>query len=355
MKNYIKYFKNKKILITGHTGFKGSWLTIFLLNCGANILGLSKNIPTKPSLFETLQLKKKIKNKKIDIRDLKKIKKIFLKFDPDYVFHLAAQSIVSKSYKDPLETWTTNLIGTVNILECLKLQKKNSVSVIITSDKTYKNIETRKGYKETDILGGVDPYGASKSSADIAIKSYIKSFFEISNNNKTIGVARAGNVIGGGDWSMDRLIPDCFKKWIKNQKVIIRNPNATRPWQNVIDVIIGYIILAIKFKINKKLHGEAFNFGPNEKKNYKVIEILNLIKKQYPKAQWKIKRNKKRFFENSLLNLDSQKAYKFLNWKSKVNFTNNVKLTIEWYKEFSKKPSNMNKFSLNQINKVLKF
>ena len=355
MKNYIKYFKNKKVLITGHTGFKGSWLTIFLLNCGANILGVSKNIPTKPSLFETLQLKKKIKNKKIDIRDLKKIKKIFLKFDPDYVFHLAAQSIVSKSYKDPLETWTTNLIGTVNILECLKLQKKNSVSVIITSDKTYKNIETRKGYKETDILGGVDPYGASKSSADIAIKSYIKSFFEISNNNKTIGVARAGNVIGGGDWSMDRLIPDCFKKWIKNQKVIIRNPNATRPWQNVIDVIIGYITLAIKLKINKKLHGEAFNFGPNEKKNYKVIEILNLIKKQYPKAQWKVKRNKKKFFENSLLNLDSQKAYKFLNWKSKVNFTNNVKLTIEWYKEFSKKPSNMNKFSLNQINKVLKF
>ncbi len=354
MKNFKKYFKNKRILITGHTGFKGSWLTLFLLNNGANILGISKNIPTQPSLFNSLKLKKKINHKKIDIRNLKKLKKIFLNFNPDYTFHLAAQSIVSESYKKPLETWTTNLMGTINILECLKSQRKKSISVIITSDKTYKNIETKKGYKELDKLGGVDPYGASKSGADIAINSYIKSFLNSSNNNKIIGVARAGNVIGGGDWSTDRLIPDCFKKWIYKKEVIIRSPNATRPWQNVIDVIIGYVSLAVSLRKNKRLHGEAFNFGP-ETKNYKVIEILNLIKKYYPNARWKIKKNRKGFFENSLLNLNSKKAKKLLNWKSKLNFNDNIKFTVEWYKEFSKKAKDIDKFTINQINKVLKF
>lgn len=354
MRNFKKYFRNKNILITGHTGFKGSWLTLFLLRNGANILGISKNIPTQPSLFNSLKLKKKINHKKIDIRNLKKLKKIFLKFNPDYTFHLAAQSIVSESYRKPLETWTTNLIGTINILECLKSQKKKSISVIITSDKTYKNIETKKGYKESDKLGGVDPYGASKSGADIAINSYIKSFLDSPKNNKVIGVARAGNVIGGGDWSVDRLIPDCFKKWIYNKEAIIRNPNATRPWQNVIDVIIGYVSLATSLRTNKKLHGEAFNFGP-DKKNYKVIEVLNLIKKYYPNARWKIKKNKKEFFENSLLNLNSKKAKKFLNWKPKLNFTDNIKFTVDWYSEFSKKSKNIDKFTIKQINRVLRF
>jgi len=352
---YKKIFKNKKILITGHTGFKGSWLTFFLLNCGGNILGISKNIPTKPSLFEILQLEKKIKHKIIDIRNFKKFKKIFLNFNPDFIFHLAAQSLVGDSYKNPIQTWTTNLNGTLNILECLKAQKKKSISVIVTSDKTYKNLETKIGYKEQDELGGIDPYGASKSAADIAIKSYINSFFT-QKNNKLISIARAGNVIGGGDWSRNRLIPDCIKEWKKNKKVIIRNPNSTRPWQNVIDVIIGYLTLSINLSKNKSLHGEAFNFGPYVKKNYSVKDVLIVAKKFWPAIKWKLIKKKNNFFENSLLNLNSTKAKNILNWKAKIDFYYNIKLTIDWYREFinKEKKKNITKFTLEQIKQVIK-
>tara|TARA_B100001248_G_scaffold257448_1_gene239974 strand:- start:17169 stop:18230 length:1062 start_codon:yes stop_codon:yes gene_type:complete len=353
MKNIKKYFYKKKVLITGHTGFKGTWLTFLLANNGAKILGLSKDIPTKPSLFEILKLDKKISHKFLDIRNFKKLKKAFLNFDPDFVFHLAAQAIVHKSYINPLETWTSNLNGTLNLLECLKYQKKKSISVLITSDKTYKNIETTKGYLESDKLGGADPYGASKSAADIAINSYISSFFNSKKNNKIISIARAGNVIGGGDWSEDRLIPDCFKNWLKKKTVTIRSPNSTRPWQNVIDVILGYTALAMKAKKNNNLHGEAFNFGPKSQKNYKVIDILKIIKSQWPQAKWKVKKNKK-FFENSLLNLNSKKAKKLLNWETKMNFNNNIKMTIKWYQEYGKK-NDMNEFTLSQIKKIINY
>ena len=345
------YFNKKKILITGHTGFKGAWLTVYLLSLGGKIMGISKDVPTSPSLFHSLDLKKKITHRKADIRNLKKLKNLFLTFNPDFVFHLAAQSLVNKSYMNPLDTWSSNLNGTLNILECLREQKKKSHVVMITSDKAYKNIETNKGYKEDNQLGGIDPYGASKSSADIAIKSYIHSFFNYPSNNKRIAIARAGNVIGGGDWSQDRLIPDCFKKWIKNQEVLIRNPNSTRPWQNVIDVVRGYTDLALNLAKNKKLHGEVFNFGPNNNKNYRVIDILKLIKKFWPQVKWKIKKNKI-FFENSLLNLNSKKAKKNLKWTAKINFKMNIRLTVEWYREFAKNNKNLNKFTLNQLNET---
>ena len=353
MVNIKKYFHKKKVLITGHTGFKGAWLTFLLVNSGAKVLGIAKDIPTSPSLFKILKLDKYISSKKIDVRNLKKFKESFLNFDPDYVFHLAAQAIVQKSYKNPLETWSTNLNGTLNLLECLKSQKKKSISVIITSDKTYKNIETNTGYLETDKLGGVDPYGASKSAADIAIISYIQSFFNSKKNKKIISIARAGNVIGGGDWSDYRLIPDCFKNWIKKKPVTIRSPSSTRPWQNVIDVINGYLTLAIKTKINNNLHGESFNFGPKIKKNYKVIDILKIIKTQWPEAKWKIKKDKF-FFENSLLHLNSNKAKKILNWETKINFYKNIKMTIKWYQEY-KKGNDMRKFTLKQIKDVINF
>ena len=351
MKNLRSIFKNKKILITGHTGFKGAWLTLYLHNLGGKILGISKDIPSNPSLFKILGLKKKIKHSKIDIRELKKLREIFLRFNPDFVFHLAAQALVRKSYKYPLNTWSSNLNGTINLLECIRLQKKKSTVIMITSDKAYKNMETTKGYKELDQLGGIDPYGASKSAADIAIKSYIESFFKTKLNNKYIAIARAGNVIGGGDWSDDRLFPDSIKKWLKGKKVIIRSPNSTRPWQNVLDVIRGYSILAAKLSQNKKLHGQAFNFGPRSK-NYKVIEILNLSKKFWPSIQWKIKKKKKLFFENTLLNLNSAKARRYLNWKPKLSFYNNIKSTILWYREYGKKKRNLINFSIDQINKL---
>ena len=211
-----KFFKNKKVIITGHTGFKGSWLALWLNLLGAKVLGISLNIPTSPCHFKLLNLNK-IKSKKIDIKNFKLISKEINRFKPDYVFHLAAQAIVKKSYLKPLETFNTNTIGTLNILESLKKVNKETISIIITSDKSYKNIETKKGYVESDILGGDDPYGASKSAADIIINSYIKSFFNFKKNKNFIAIARAGNVIGGGDWSEDRLIPDCMKAWLKKK------------------------------------------------------------------------------------------------------------------------------------------
>ena len=234
-----KIFKNKKILITGHTGFKGTWLTFWLKNVGANICGVSKDIPTNPSFFKTLKLKNKIINHRIDIRNLPALKKIVKNFKPDFVFHLAAQSLVKKSYYDPTNTFTTNTIGTCNLLESLRYLKNKCNAVIITSDKSYKNIEILRGYKESDQLGGYDPYSASKGCAEFIIQSYIKSFFKKKKNIR-IGITRAGNVIGGGDWSDDRIVPDCFKSWSLNKKVLIRNPNTTRPWQHVLEVISGY-------------------------------------------------------------------------------------------------------------------
>ena len=341
-------FKNKKIIITGHTGFKGSWLTLWLNRLGADILGLSIDTPTLPSHFKLLNLKK-IKSKKIDVSNFKKLNKEIKKFKPDFIFHLAAQAIVKKSYLNPIQTFNTNLMGTVNLLHSLKENKKETVSIIITSDKTYKNIETQKGYKENDTLGGEDPYGASKSAADIAVKCYVKSFFNKKNNKNLIAVARAGNVIGGGDWSDGRLIPDCMRSWLIRKTVNIRNPNATRPWQHVLDVVNGYLTLAVSLKKNKKLHGEAFNFGPDMNKNYKVIDILKKSKKNWPSIKWKIMA-KHKFKENYLLNLNNNKARRIIKWEPVLDINNTIKLTIDWYKNYLKKnKDSIKKQSLKQI------
>ena len=347
--NLKKTFKNKKIIVTGHTGFKGSWLTLWLTELGAKVMGISKNIPTNPSHFKLLNLDKKIHSKKINIQDFNKIKKIIKSFKPDFIFHLAAQSIVKKSYTNPVETWRTNLLGTINILESLKEVKKETVTIIITSDKCYKNIETTKGYKENDVLGGDDPYGASKSAAEIAINSYIKSFFNKKNNKNYIVSARAGNVIGGGDWSENRLLPDCIKSWILRRSPKIRNPNSTRPWQHILEVIYGYLLLAKKIKENKKLHGHAFNFGPNMRNNFKVLDVLKKSKKFWKDINWKIEK-KKNFKENVLLNLNNTKVKKYLNWKPVLSFEKTIKLTIDWYKHYCDNKKNLIfQKSINQI------
>ena len=231
--SFLNIYKNKRIIITGHTGFKGAWLTFCLHLMGAEILGISKNIVTKPSLFKILKLDRKIKSKFIDIKDYKKINKVFSQFKPNFVFHLAAQSLVKKSLEDPRETFLSNSFGTMNILIALQKLKNKCKAIIITSDKSYLNVEKKKGYKETDRLGGIDPYSASKASAEIIINSFHKSFLK-KNKNISIAVARAGNVVGGGDWSKDRLIPDCIKAWSKKKTVSIRNLKSTRPWQHVL-------------------------------------------------------------------------------------------------------------------------
>ena len=358
MKNLVKYFKNKKVIITGHTGFKGSWLATWLHILGAKVIGISNSYPSLPCHYKLLNLNKKITNKNLDIRDSVLLKKFINKIQPDFVFHLAAQSIVNLSYKYPLKTWSTNTIGTINLLESLRNLKKKCVAVIITSDKSYENLEIKRGYREEDRLGGKDPYSASKAAADIAIKSYISSFFSLKNNKIFIGTARAGNVIGGGDWSPHRLIPDCIKSWSKKKKVLIRNPYSTRPWQHVLEVIYGYINLAINLYKNPSLHGEAFNFGPSNYLNYNVISVVKCMKKNWENISWKLnKNNVENFKESSLLKLNSQKAEKKLKWRSVLTFEENIFLVASWYKKFYLDSTQIYKLTKSQIEfyqKILK-
>ena len=336
--NEFKIFKNKKIIITGHTGFKGAWLTFWLYILGAKIIGVSKDIPTKPSLFQALRLKKKIIDIRLDITNLSRLKKIFKKYQPDFVFHLAAQSLVKKSYNLPIETFKSNMLGTLNVMESVRHIKKKCYSVIITSDKSYKNLEIKRGYKENDLLGGKDPYSASKAAAENIIYSYVQSFYNEKKNNKYFAIARAGNVIGGGDWSRDRLIPDCMRAWSKHKIVKIRNPNSTRPWQHVLEVIRGYLVLIIKLKKNKNgIHGQAFNFGPKHSQNKTVLQLIKEIKKNWKDISWKIVKHKKLDYESNLLRLNSNKAKNKLEWVPLLNFSQTIEMVSSWYKQFYKK------------------
>jgi CDP-glucose 4,6-dehydratase len=355
MSNLKNFFYKKKVIVTGHTGFKGSWLTLWLKTYGANIFGISKDIPTKPSNFNASKVYNGIKNYKLDILDQKKLKKLFLKIKPDYVFHLAAQSLVKKSYEDPSITWNTNLIGTLNILESLRQLNKSCIAVLVTSDKCYLNKETHKGYKESDTLGGEDPYSASKASTEILIKSYVKSFFKEKNNKIYIASVRAGNVIGGGDWSKNRLIPDCIIKWSKHKAVKIRSPLSTRPWQHVLEAVSGYILLATKLSKNFKLHGESFNFGPSNNSNYNVIYLVKTINKFWKNIKWSIVANKNKLFkESNLLRLNIQKVKKVIKWKSILKFEESIAMTINWYRYFYFKSNDMSDLSLHQIKEYQK-
>ena len=353
---YGNTFKKKTIIVTGHTGFKGSWLSLWLQILGAKVIGLSIDIPTKPSHFNAIKLKNKIKHHKIDIRNLKLLKKIINKYQPDFLFHLAAQSLVKKSYSDPVYTLETNTIGTLNVLESLRSIKKKCIAVLITSDKSYKNLEVKRGYIENDILGGSDPYSASKASAEITIQSYISSFFPLKKTKVLIAVGRAGNVVGGGDWSENRLIPDCVKSWSKNRRVLIRNPKSTRPWQHVLEAISGYMLLAKKMKKKRNIHGEVFNFGPNNSNNYNVIFLVKEMKKYWEKVSWKLinKKKNKKFYESNLLKLNSNKAKKVLKWKCILSFKETIIMIAEWYKNFYVKKNKGYEISYNQIKKYEK-
>ena len=349
-----RIFNKKKIIVTGHTGFKGTWLTLWLKFCGANVLGISKGVPTNPSHYKKININKKIEEIFFDLKNVNKTKAVFKKFKPDFVFHLAAQAIVKKSYNNPFDTWQSNLNGTLSILEALRNLNNKCVAVIITSDKVYKNIETEKGYKEIDLIGGDDPYSGSKGATELLINSYIKSYFDKKKSKISIAIARAGNVIGGGDWSEGRLIPDCIKKWVKNKKVLIRHPNSTRPWQHVLEVIWGYLLLAVKLSKNKKkIHGEAFNFGPNKYSRYTVLQILNQIKKKWKHVNWKVDKQFK-FKEAKLLKLNSKKAKFFLNWKCVLDTNQTISMVLSWYKNFYFEKKNVEKFSIKQIHDYIR-
>ena len=343
--NLVKIFRNKKVLITGHTGFKGSWLSLWLNISGAKVYGISNNYKSTETNIKNFRLKKNVKNFNIDIRNFVKLNKIITKIKPDFIFHFAAQSLVGNSFKNPVYNFETNFNGTLNLLEVLRLSKFKCISVIITSDKSYKNLEIKRGYTENDILGGDDPYSASKASAEFVINSYFKSFLK-NKKNLRIAICRAGNVIGGGDWSNDRLIPDIMRSIFNNKKVKLRNQSSTRPWQHVLDVLNGYLILASKLKKNNKLNGQSFNFGPPIKSNYTVLAIVREMKKNWNLLEWVF--SNRTYHESTLLKLNSSKSLKYLNWKNKLDFKELIKLVTDWYKCFYEN-KNIYDFSIKQI------
>ena len=351
-KVFENIYKDKKVLITGNTGFKGSWLTIWLLKLGAKVSGLSNNIPTNPSMFEELNLENKINFYNVDITNFKMVNDVIRTLKPDFIFHLAAQPLVSVSYEDPLETIKTNVVGTTNILEGIRNLNKPCVAVIITSDKCYDNIEWEWGYKETDYLGGKDIYSGSKGAAELIVKSYFHSFFNNKKSNLKVATARAGNVIGGGDWAKNRIVPDCMRSWNNNTSVKIRSPQSTRPWQHVLEPLSGYLNLGLELYKNIHLNGESFNFGPDSKNSFTVEHVLKSLMQTWnlddPSKFYKIIDNNF-FHEAGLLKLNCDKALYHLKWLPVLNFNKVIEFTGHWYVEYYKKSKNMFDYTTNQL------
>ena len=348
-------YKNKNVVVTGHTGFKGSWLIAWLKQMGASVTGVALDPPSTPSHFKVAQLADGIRDHRIDVRDLNAVEKAIQDAKPDFLFHLAAQPIVGASYDDPVGTWSTNVLGTIAVLEALRKVTHECSAVIITSDKCYDNVEWEWGYRENDRLGGLDPYSASKGAAEIAIRSYVKSYFSSSDSRVRLASARAGNVIGGGDWAEHRIIPDCVQSWSKNEIVELRNPHSTRPWQHVLEPLGGYLMLGAALSQEKKLHGEAFNFGPQAQQNHSVLELVVQMSVSWPKVRWvECASQSSQFYESGLLKLNCDKALHFLKWHAILGFEETVALTADWYRSFYENPESIAKVTDKQISEYSK-
>ena len=346
--NVKNYYKNKKVLVTGHTGFKGAWLSLMLKHFNANVYGISLKPSHKDNLYNYIKNKFK-KDLILDINNFKKLHKAIKTIKPDIIFHLAAQPLVFESYKNPISTFHTNLIGSLNILHS-SIELKNIKVVMITSDKCYKNKEWIWGYRENDELGGLDPYSASKACAEIAIKSSVQSFI---HSKPQVITSRAGNVIGGGDWSKNRIVPDLIKSWYRNETAIIRSPEATRPWQHVLDPIYGYMLLPLYMKTQNFQNGESFNLGPDLDNEYRVIDVIKKLQYHLQGLKFEIRSNNKKVYEAGLLRLNCEKSKLRLNWKPKLSFDETLKFTADWYEFFYKNKrnkKNIELFSSNQIN-----
>ena len=350
--NFLKStYNNKTVLITGHTGFKGSWLSSWLAHLGAEVIGISIDIPSSPSNFEASNLSTIIEDNRANICQIDEIKPLIIEREPDFIFHLAAQPIVSTSYKEPINTIATNAIGTANILESIRDFPKKLVAVMITSDKAYENLEWEWGYRETDRLGGKDPYSASKAMAELVIKTFYESYFNSDQNEVRIGISRAGNVIGGGDWAKDRIIADCMRAWSRNIPVNIRNPNSTRPWQHVLEPLSGYLTLGHFLSESSQYHGEAYNFGPSANVNHSVEELIKMMQHFWKEIEWTdLSSQHEEFHEAGLLKLNCDKALSHLRWEPALNFEDTIRMTIEWYRKYYLDNSvDMQEFTNHQI------
>ena len=349
-------YNGRRVLVTGHTGFKGTWLTTWLLSLGAEVAGYSLSVPTKPANFDILGLAGKLKNISGDVRDREALTAAMQDFQPEIVFHLAAQALVRRSYADPAETMQTNIMGTMNALEAVRQTPAVKTVVCITSDKCYRNDEWVWGYRETDHLGGADPYSASKACAEIVAHSYFQSALP---GGVSAATARAGNVIGGGDWAEDRIVPDCVRAWTEEQPVIIRSPWATRPWQHVLEPLSGYLWLgACLFAQNAKdglaLDKEAFNFGPGAEVNHTVGEVVDALAAYWPGFSSEMNRDaacgRK---ECTLLKLCCDKALAHLDWRAVLDFAGTIDFTASWYRAWQQGKDDMYAFTLCQIEKYV--
>ncbi|MBO6517684.1 MAG: CDP-glucose 4,6-dehydratase [Bacteroidia bacterium] len=346
-------FNNKKVLVTGNTGFKGTWLTQWLRQLGAEVVGISISVPTNPSMFETLNLRNDIEHYDLDINELERLKEIFVAHKPDFVFHLAAQPIVRQSYIDPVETFRTNTLGTAHVMEALRALENECIATMITSDKCYENVEWNWGYRETDRLGGKDPYSASKGAAELVIHSYIHSFFNTTNTNIKIASVRAGNVIGGGDWAASRIVPDTVKSWANEEPVEIRSPRATRPWQHVLEPLSGYLRCAQVLATDGSNNGEAYNFGPDANQNKSVLELLTKLSDHWPfksDSEKVVVQEQSNFHEAGLLKLSCDKALADLSWQPTLEFDQTIEFTASWYyKYYNEQDSDIIEYTNQQI------
>ena len=356
---FTEAFRSKTVWLSGHTGFKGAWLAQWLLELGANVHGFALEPATKPALFNQLGLAKRLHHRIADIRDPAAVRKSVKKSQPDFVFHLAAQPLVRRSYEQPLETYATNVMGTAHVLEALRGLKKPCAAVLVTTDKCYENREWLHGYREDDPLGGHDPYSSSKAAAEIAIAAWRRSFFK--NHPVKIASARAGNVIGGGDWAKDRIVPDCVRALEKKRPIAVRNPDSTRPWQHVLEPLSGYLWLAARLSqplaAPKRSEGgstlspqlaTAFNFGPAHEANRTVRELVAEVLKHWP-GRWEDQSDPKAVHEANLLQLATDKAHALLGWSPVWPFSTTVERTVAWYRDTAANPQTAHALTIRQI------
>ena len=349
---FQNFYKGKKVLITGHTGFKGSWLAIWLHELGAEVIGIALDPYSERDNYLLSGIKDKIIDIKGDIREGKMLKSIFAEYQPEIVFHLAAQPLVRLSYDIPVDTYEVNVMGTINVLEAIRATDSVKVGVMITTDKCYENKEQIWGYRENEPMGGYDPYSSSKGAAEIAIASWRRSFFNpeyYDKHGKSIASARAGNVIGGGDWALDRIIPDCIKALEAEKSINIRNPKAIRPWQHVLEPLSGYMLLAKKMWEEPTKYCESWNFGPYTESIANVWDVANMVVNNYGNGKLQDISEPNAFHEAKFLMLDISKAKFELNWEPRLTLDQTIKLTINWYLKY--KTEDVYSVCIDHINK----
>lgn len=352
----LEFWKNKKVLLTGHTGFKGSWLSLWLQKLGVNMVGFSKSIPTKPSLYELAHVEDGMISIMGNVNDLNKLSEVINEHKPEIIIHMAAQSLVQESYKDPLETYNTNVFGTINVMQAIRDVDSVRVLINVTSDKCYENRDLERGYNENDPIGGFDPYSSSKGCAELVTSSFRNSFFntaEYKKHRTAIASVRAGNVIGGGDWAENRIIPDIMRGILEKTIVRIRNPNAVRPWQFVLEPLSGYMLLAEKLWNNGEQFSEAWNFGPEYNDVQSVSWLVGKLSQLW-NTDINLEYSKDGFhYEANILKLDCNKAKQKLEWQPKTNLDLGLKYVVEWYKQYEL-GKNMKEMTENQISEFSK-